>query len=108
MADPKTPVVKADTDISGKKQRKPKGSINWLKLGVDKDPEFGTQYFLFVKIPADKKDYQVGALAGITSTKEGKKYSFFVEGLGDQERNNFTHYALATEPVEIITGNKIQ
>jgi hypothetical protein len=85
-----------------KKTRKPKGSINWLKLGEGKDPVFGDQYFLYANTgtkEVPKHDYQVGALAGINSFKEGKKYSWFVEGQED-ERNHFTHYASCSAPVE--------
>lgn len=83
-----------------KKQRNT--GMKWLKLGVDKDPEFGVQYFLFGNSGSKEKpkdDYQVGALAGINSLPEVKQFSWFIEGQED-ERKHFTHFAVAKKPVE--------
>lgn len=82
------------------KKRNP--TMKWLKLGKDKDPEFGEQYFLFGKAGSTEKprnDFQVGALAEIKTQLEGKKYSFFVENVEDQQ-SHFTHYCIAKPPVE--------
>lgn len=82
------------------KQRNP--SMKWLKLGEDKDPDFGVQYFLFGNNGSKEKpkeDFQVGALAEINTVPEGKKYSFFIENVDDQQKH-FTHYSIAKPPVD--------
>lgn len=72
--------------------------MKWLELGVAKDPVFGEQYFLF-RLEGKEPRYSVGALAGINTVVEGKVYSFYVEHEEDQ-KSNFTFYAICKPPVE--------
>ncbi len=84
-------------------EKKRNTAMRWQKLGADKDPEFGIQYLLFGNKGNNEKpieDYQVGALAEINVQPEGKKFSWFIEGEGDDQRNHFTHFALCVKPVE--------
>lgn len=99
----KAPVVNAETDLSGKKQRATKVPvIKWFKLGTDPDPDFTNRYFLYGNTGTSQtpiEDYQVGTLAEINTYSDGKKFTWNVEGQDDQ-RNHFTHFALCVKPVE--------
>lgn len=100
----KNAVVNAESEISGKQTRSSKQpAIKWLKLGGSSVPQFGIQCFLFGNSgskESPKDDFQVGALAEINVLPEGTKYSWFVEGLGDEQRSHFTHFCLCVKPVE--------
>lgn len=98
----KPPVVSADTDISLKKARKPKGSINWLKLGKDKDPEFDTKVYLYD--PSMEDNFFSGYLIEKTESKGKVKYNFELDRFSDAGEiiycSTATHYAICTPPVE--------
>jgi hypothetical protein len=87
-----------------KKTRKPKGYINWLKLGKDKDPEFNTIVLLYCN---KEKNPDEGAMTGWLKSIEseiGAKVYKFVTG-SDSDGNDivvsqYTHYAIVTPPVE--------
>lgn len=104
MAEPnKNPVVTAESDISGKKQRASKiKGIEWSKLGVDKDPEFNKSYVLYGVLGSKETatdDFRTGELESINTSSTGSKYNWQVDG-DDLPRNHFTHFALCVKPVE--------
>lgn len=96
MADNKTPVVQGDTDISGKKNRKAKAAIHWLKLGKDKDPEFNKPCFLF-KEGEHGEHYTTGYLRRKAEEAEKMEYYFHDEKTGEPD-NEFTHFAIINKP----------
>lgn len=99
----KNPVVTAESDISGKKQRASKiKGIEWSKLGVDKDPEFNKTYLVFGILGSKEhsvEDFRTGMLDSINILSTGSKYHWQVDG-DDNPRNHFTHFALCVKPVE--------